>query len=328
MPEPPPRPVPTPRPPRTDVAFAQPRRVTSVAIALSDRFGPVFRFHACSASASWSGSVEAATVEAAVIDVIRRIRSHGPAMDMARFLVGLGPASPLWRHTLEVSALLPGVSIEKPQPADNALMHAAHAALWTKSQIRATVCNSSSPVWAATDGSVRGKFTGYGWLASTGEYGLCGFRHSTKQIGSKAVLIAELRAVDAAVRILHSEHITVISDSQDAIAMIEGWMAGQTNLPAGYTTARADGQPAGLVAAQRRLHAQQDRITLSWVKSHHGHPLNEGADALARLARRYAAGADDLTAAEYQRRAAGLAEAFAAEFRRTQRSEVPLPLAR
>ena len=50
------------------------------------------------------------------------------------------------------------------------------------------------------------------------------------------------------------------------------------------------------------------------MKGHCGDPLNEGADALARLASRYARGDDDLTPKEYDRRAAGLAASFAAEF--------------
>jgi hypothetical protein len=53
-----------------------------------------------------------------------------------------------------------------------------------------------------------------------------------------------------------------------------------------------------------------------WAKGHQGEPLNEGADALARLASRYAAGTSELTNAEYHRRAADLAKSFAAEFNR------------
>lgn len=316
------RPMPTPRPPRADIAFARPRYIDSVAIAFADRFGPVFRFHAVSTVGSWSGEVEAASIEAAVLDVITLLRMDEPGMDRVRFLVDLGAASRLWRHAPEVSALLPGTTIEMPRAADRPLMDAAEAALAPGTATPANPDSRSDPtlssVVAATDGSVRGKFTGYGWLASTGEYGLCGFRHSAKQIGSEVVLIAELRAMAGVVRKLHSRHITVLSDSQDAIAMAERWMSGDENLPEGYTTERADGRPAGLVAARQHFRAQRNRLKLTWVKGHQGHPLNEGADALARLARRYAAGAKDLTAVEYHRRAAGLAGAFAAEFRRKQ----------
>ncbi|MFN6544543.1 hypothetical protein [Mycolicibacterium nivoides] len=44
--------------------------------------------------------------------------------------------------------------------------------------------------------------------------------------------------------------------------------------------------------------------------------MNEGADALARLGSRYRRGDADLDEDEYHRRAAGIAQAFAAEFRR------------
>ncbi len=90
----------------------------------------------------------------------------------------------------------------------------------------------ADPVCVATDGSVRGKFTGYGWLASTGEYGLQGFRHSTKLIGPKVVLVAELRAIGgAAVQKLRGHEITVLSDSKLAVAMVQRWMAGEDVLP-------------------------------------------------------------------------------------------------
>ncbi|OBI04210.1 hypothetical protein A5715_05705 [Mycolicibacter heraklionensis] len=333
MPEPPlrPVPVPTPRPPRTDIVFAQHQPLTSVAIAFAGKTGPIFRFHACSTTADWSGHVTADSLEVAVLDVIRQIHVENPTMGGTRFLVNLTASNMLWRHAPEISVLLPGVTVEMPRHADLPLMRAAKAALAAEAPPPTPPACRSGPIpsiWVATDGSVRGEFTGYGWLASTGEYGMCGFRHSTRQIGRRVVLIAELRAVHAAVSKLRRRHLTVLSDSCQAIAMLQRWTAGSTILPAGYTTERADGRTAGLVLAQRKIHTQRNRLSFSWVKSHQGHPLNEGADALARLASRYAAGAQDLTAAEYRRRAAGLATAFAEEFRRTQRAGVELPLPR
>lgn len=321
-------PRPHPHPQRTDIAFARPRHVTSVAIAFADARGPVFRYHATSGADSWSGEVDADTAEAAVLNVIGRVLSAEPTMERIRFLVNLPAANPLWQHAPEVGALLPGISIEMPDHSDRVLMNAACTALTADAHPSAIPVTASvtdlAPVWVATDGSVRGRFTGYGWLASTGEYGLCGFRHSTKQIGTQVVLIAELRALGAAVRKLRSRRLTLLCDSTDAIAMARRWMAGHPDLPDGYTTGRADGQLAGLVAAQRLIQAQRSRLTPVWVRGHHGEPLNEGADALARLARRYAASAADLSPAEYQRRAASLAEAFAAEFRRRHAEGGPI----
>ena len=125
-----------------------------------------------------------------------------------------------------------------------------------------------------------------------------------------------MRAIGEAVRKLRGRDITLLSDSKLAVAMVKKWMDGDDVLPRGYTTERGDGREAGLVTAQRLIHAQRDRLTPVWAKGHRGEPLNEGADALARLASRYATGTSELTNAEYHRRAADLAKAFAAEFNR------------
>ena len=69
--------------------------------------------------------------------------------------------------------------------------------------------------------------------------------------------------------------------------------------------------------AQNRIHAQRTRIDIQWQRGRQGDPLNEGADALARLASRRFASKGELSATEYHQRAAGLATAFAAEFRRS-----------
>lgn len=96
--------------------------------------------------------------------------------------------------------------------------------------------------------------------------------------------------------------------------MVKRWMAGDDVLPEGYATYRESGKTPGLVRAQRMIHEDGDRITPVWVKGHRGEPLNEGADALARLASRYALGDSPLDGAEYHRRAEDLAATFSREF--------------
>ena len=133
---------------------------------------------------------------------------------------------------------------------------------------------------------------------------MLGFRHSTKQIGTKVVLISELRAIGQAVRKLRGRDITPLSDSKLAVAMVKKRIDGDDVQPRDYTIERGDGKEAGLVTAQWLIHAQRDRLTPVWAKDHRGEPLNEGADALARLASRYATGTSELTNAEYHRHAA------------------------
>jgi ribonuclease HI len=321
---------PRPHPPRVDVAPVQAPPIATVAIAVCHDCDGGFRYHAVGAEQTWSGQVDAPSNEAAIVDAITAIRADALEMGRVRFVVSLPATSPLWRHTCEIAALLPGSSIEWPGVTGEPLMQAARAGLVppvveTPQPETAPAPPAApppppdlSPLTVATDGSVRGSVTGFGWLASDGQFGMLGFRHRRKQVGTKVVLISELRAIGDAVRNLRYRPLTLVSDSKLAIQMVTQWMNGDDVLPPGYTTERADGKPAGLVAARRLIDAQRDRITPLWVKGHKGEPLNEGADALARLASRYAAGPCDLTRDEYHRRAESLAEAFSKEFRRLQ----------
>ena len=43
--------------------------------------------------------------------------------------------------------------------------------------------------------------------------------------------------------------------------MVKRWMAGDEALPEDYTTERGNGKLAGLVMAQRLIHAQRNRLT-------------------------------------------------------------------
>ena len=298
-----PKPVARPRP--VDIVPARPRPVMSVAIAVAARGGCAFRYSASSEAHRWDGTVDGDSAETAVLAVLSRIRDTSSA-ERIRFLVQLPRRSTVWALRDEIAVLMPGVWIDRPRLSDEQLVRDACAGLHAP--------EAMAPVVVGTDGSVRGRVTGYGWLASSGEYGIQGFRHSTKLIGPEVVLVAELRAIAKAVQRLRGHDITVLSDSKTAVAMVERWMAGDDVLPEGYSAYRTSGKTPGLVRAQQMIFEDRDRITPVWVKEHRGDPLNEGADALARLASRYALGDSGLDNAEYHRRAQDLASTFSKEF--------------
>lgn len=303
------RPQARPRP--GGIQLARPRPLATVALTLVYARGQ-FYFHAVDDTQSWAGTLDAPNHDTAVLDAVTRIVSDSPGLGRARILVKLRNSSELRRHAIEVAALLPGVSIEVPTAADEPLMRAATTGL--AADLIPRPSTDRSPLVVATDGSVRGRFTGYGWLADTGDFGLRGFPHAAWQVGSSAVLISELRAIDNAVRTLPRRTLTVLTDSRPALTMLQKWMVGDDVLPAGYLTERRSGT-AGLVEAREWIRSQQKRLDLRWVRGHSGDVLNEGADALARLASRYAQGDSGLSRAEYRERAADIAASFSTAFR-------------
>ncbi|MGB3485880.1 MAG: RNase H family protein [Mycobacterium sp.] len=293
---------------------ARPQPLATVALAMVWAQGE-FHFHAVDGTQSWAGTIDTPNPDAAVVEALSRIIPGDSQRARTRVLVRLPPSCETLRETATLAALVPGVSIDATADADHPLMRAAAVGL--ADDLLPTPPIDPTPLVVATDGSVRGTVTGLGWLASSGVYGLRRFRHSRAQVGRSVALIAELRAIDEAVRKLPSRHLTILTDSLGALDMVRRWTVGDDVLPAGYTTERRSGV-AGLVKAQRRIRAHQHRIDVQWVKGHQGHPLNEGANALARLASGNARRGGGLTRAGYRQRAAGMAEAFSSAYRESQ----------
>ncbi len=302
--------------------LAAERPIRRIAVAVQEVDGGSFVFAGIDGddpSLNWSGDVQAATSDAALLEVFVRIRSQVDSLDRIRFLVKLPKRSLVWVHQKDMQDALPRCTIQGPGPRDGELMvsaveHLSFAAALSESRLVRQVTLPALTV--AADGSVRGRSCGYAWLSSDGQYGLQSRTDSPKAIGRRASMVAELRAIDFAVLRLPSRHLTIYCDNSYAVSMGRKWMEGQLSFPDGYSIERSDGSLAGLVYAQSRLHRNASRLDIRWARSHQREPLNEGADALARLAFRYERGDSGLTQAEYQQRAQGLAKAFAQEFRR------------
>ncbi|CAN7331170.1 RNase H family protein [Mycolicibacterium frederiksbergense] len=300
-------PLPRARPKPADLAFARPRPPETIAMAVAAvDFG--YRYAAIGELQSWSGFTAVPTKEAALLEAIARIRAeHGKHLRM-RFLVNLKGSSPLWRQPHQIHWW-----IERPDTSEQPLVDAAMERLrHSPSAPVEALPVDREPMTVATDGSVRGKHAGFAWLSCTGHYGMAGYRSSLNTVGRQPVLVSELLAIGDAVCELTRRRLSIVSDSQDAVAMVDRWKGGDTTMPVEYP---ADGP---LQVARRQIHVDRERIDVRWAPGHCGEPLNEGADALARLASRHRRGDQDLRDDdEYRRRAAGIAGGFASEFRRT-----------
>lgn len=131
----------------------------------------------------------------------------------------------------------------------------------------------------------------WGYLTTAGTYGLGTSLVPGNITGYERATQAELRAIWwALVRTARSHPVRVFTDSLDAVELASDWRAGRYRMPAGYSVERASGREATLMQLARLIHVDADRITIVKVQAHSGHPLNEGADALAKMARAFAVG--------------------------------------
>ena len=81
--------------------------------------------------------------------------------------------------------------------------------------------------------------------------------------------------------------------------------AAATELPDGYVaTHHTAVKRGGLLWMQEQVRTEAPRLDIGWVRGHAGDPLNEGADSLAKLARRAAEGTWGFTADDVPQRPA------------------------
>lgn len=139
-------------------------RSTTVALVVVTVRGRV-HFYAVDGTQLWSGRVETSNEDAVVFDAVLDIVADRQGCEHTRIVVRLRPTSRLRAHVPELEAFLPGVSIETPTDADESLMGAARIGLATT--FLSGPPADLPPLVVATDGSVRGNVTGYGWLANS-----------------------------------------------------------------------------------------------------------------------------------------------------------------
>jgi ribonuclease HI len=160
---------------------------------------------------------------------------------------------------------------------------------------------------AATDASWKGAAGGYAYVATDGRWGLRSHsRYHLDPTGPSRALVNELRAVEFLLAAVEAPglRITVLVDSAPALGFLAHWRTGDTSrMPRGYSLRpRTTGTPTLVRLADR---IRRTDVVFQHVKGHHGHPLNEAADSLSAMARRWVGEHFDVS-----ERAAGLVKAF------------------
>jgi hypothetical protein len=163
---------------------------------------------------------------------------------------------------------------------------------------------------AAVDGSYRYHTLGFGYLGDTGSWWLRLRPLAAHERRGPRALHAELHSLASAIQ-HHPGPLDVLCDCLAAVELVHAWQAGQSDPIPGYSGSRLRTLGASVLARSAPL-------SVRWVPSHAGHPLNEGADALARLASR--ALTDGLSMPAVRSRAVGIASAFALAFAASESS--------
>ena len=174
------------------------------------------------------------------------------------------------------------------------------------------------PVTVATDGSAARGSIGWGWLASDGTHACASAKPSVRECGRGSLaLLAELRAISAAIDALPSQQLMIRTDCGPALALIRGWIEGGDRLPDGYVaTHHTATKKGGLLWMQEQVRREAHRSTSAGSAAHVGDSLNEGADSLAKLARRATEGTWGFTPDDVPTRAQSIADVFATDHRR------------
>lgn len=143
---------------------------------------------------------------------------------------------------------------------------------------------------AATDASFKHRTHGIGYVVSDGRFGLHGWPMNwLDPSGPARVLVDELRAVEFLLTGLTDQatRMTVLVDSAPALSYLWRWQTGDTSfLPPGYSLRPHNRSTKPTLVRLAELVADLPNVTFEHVDSHAGHPLNEAADSLSRMARR------------------------------------------
>lgn len=264
-----------------------------------------------------TGFVRAQGREDAVVCALAAAHPALQAMGPVEIVVTLPPTARLWSHAGEVGALLTGVSLVPFAAADAALRSAAMRALHPEQPV---VAQPTHSLTVATDGSATRGRIGWGWLAEDGRHGHGTETPSARQCAKRRhPVLAELRAISQAISALPHRDLVIRTDCRAAVSFVEEWALGGDRAPDGYVaTHHTAVKRGGLLWMQEQVRKEAPRLDIGWVRGHAGDPLNEGADSLAKLARRGAEGTWGFTAADVPRRAREIAAAFTAAHQTTR----------
>ena len=244
----------------------------------------------------------------------------------AAALLGIEPAAPS-PATAGAAVPLPRAATAAPGPHSSPAEPRRTATIIRRPLTGRARVTSGGPVLIATDGSSSGdgKHCAWAFIATSGQWGCQAgdYRHDNVN-GRSGALIAELRAASLALGCVAGP-VTLLVDSRIALRYLHAWRHGETGrMPPQYDLhPRHAGAAPALVTLAELVSARRRELALAHVKGHAGHTLNEGADLLATIARRWVAADETRPPQAMQAEAADIAATFLAQWHQENRQPLP-----
>lgn len=139
--------------------------------------------------------------------------------------------------------------------------------------------NPPRPFTIATDGSYRRGVGSWAWLAEDEQF-------AARAVRCAHALDVELIAIHQALMAYGNKprELAIVSDSVAALSYLDPDSYGPSDAWDTRPTTRRAHQ--AVLSVRRIVEQRMLRVRFVWVRGHSGHPLNEGADRLAAVARR------------------------------------------
>lgn len=302
-------PIPVARPLAAGIVFPTALPTRRLHIALAPDGPDHFRYLAVCDDRSWQGAGQSPFARAVLLDALVDVRRDVDTAVVLRVAARVPGSGLSDGHAAGIEAHLPRLWIARAEGSDRAALDDLEDRLIRQIRHRS---RSADPLVIATDGSAFGRFTGHSWLAESGRFGLSGHKEHTHVRGSLA-LLAELRAIDAAIKDNPYQRLHILTDCRPALSVLDRWRRGDDRPH--HIDFAWECVPDEVRELRDAVQSDAGLLSFSWTPGHRGLPLNEGADGLARLALRRLRGREVIPRARFAETADGLAEAFATTYR-------------
>lgn len=213
-------------------------------------------------------------IPARIVDVCMKVAAANPGSSIEALVYPGAPRKSILAIGSQFGSVRFALRSELDRESAGGKLVTDAVAVWSLSHAPKPV-EDNGVTFVATDGSLNKFFAGgsYGWISSYGEFGFGAV--ST----AESVLLCELLAIkEMLTSMKRKKNVRILVDNRLAIKISRD--------PDSMDHSKMVSARAKRIAREIcEIVSKRENVEFRWVRGHSGHPLNEGADRLARNAR-------------------------------------------